>query len=140
LLELLHRLLFFELVQFLLYFSGHGFANTKGSPHVVGTDANTPSGQAVNLKKDFVVPLDRCCDGAAIILLVDACMVAPEVVPEEQTTALKSVSHWLFHAPCVTRPPLLHINVICDSTSLFLSVLSELAMPVDVYPCWLNFC
>lgn len=84
-------------MQFLLYFSGHGFASSKGSPHVVGTDANAQGAQAVNLKKDFVVPLDKCCDGAAIVLLVDACMVAPEAFADdrERTTRLNGVLFFL---------------------------------------------
>ena len=76
-------------VQFLLYFSGHGFASSKGSPHVVGTDANAQGAQAVNLKKDFVVPLDKCCDGAAIVLLVDACMIAPGVSTDDREKTMK---------------------------------------------------
>lgn len=89
------------MLQFLLYFSGHGFASSKGSPHVVGTDANAPGAQAVNLKKDFVVPLDKCCDGAAIVLLVDACMVSPEAFADdrERTTRLNGACLMFLSVP-----------------------------------------
>lgn len=86
-------------MQFLLYFSGHGFASSKGSPHVVGTDANAQGAQAVNLKKDFVVPLDKCCDGAAIVLLVDACMVAPDVSTDDREKTIK-LNGVILHVQC----------------------------------------
>jgi hypothetical protein len=72
---------------------GHRFASSKGLPHDVGTDANAPGAQAVNLKKGFLAPLDKCRDEAAIVLLVDACMVAPDVLADDSraTTRLNCV-------------------------------------------------